>query len=90
MPAAAVSALLGGFLLRYAVVATPPALLAHANELLSEAVRVERRTDMGTPAGWFRISPEDGRPRGGGPGASDINRAGTIHERSKIPPSETP
>jgi formate-dependent nitrite reductase membrane component NrfD len=85
MSAAAVSALLGGFLLRYAIVMTPPAMLALADELLPTAARAERRTEMGTPGGWLRISPEDGRPRGGGPGASDINRAGSIHERSKIP-----
>jgi protein NrfD len=91
MPAAAISAVLGGFLLRYSVVATPPALLAHADELLpAAAARAEQATERGTPAGWLRISPEDGRPRGGGPGASDTNHAGTIHERSKIPPAATP
>lgn len=72
--------LFGGFLLRYAVVMTPPALLedraATAPEALPGAVR--------TPTGWFAVSPEDGRPRGAGPGASAVNRAPESQPRSKV------
>jgi formate-dependent nitrite reductase membrane component NrfD len=82
MPAAVISALLGGFLLRYAIVMTPPALLAHGTPT-SPAER-------GTPAAWIRISPEDGRPRDGGAGASALNRVGVRLEHSKIPPAANP
>jgi formate-dependent nitrite reductase membrane component NrfD len=82
MSGAVASALLGGFLLRYAIVITPPALLAHGT--------VPPAAEVGTPAAWFRISPEDDRPRGGGPGASALNRGGITLEHSKIPPAATP
>jgi formate-dependent nitrite reductase membrane component NrfD len=76
------SVLLGGFLLRYAVVITPPALLARGT--------VTPAAEIGTPAALLRISPEDGRPRGGGPGASALNRGDILLERSKIPQTKTP
>jgi len=42
--------------------------------------------DLGaSPASaWFRFSPEDQRPRGGGFGASPFNRVGPIHPSGKI------
>ena len=37
------------------------------------------------PPAWLAISPEDGRPRDGGPGASAFNRGDAYPPRSKIP-----
>ncbi len=65
--AAAGFALLGGFLLRYGIVNTPPELLAHGGK-------------------EWRFSPEDGRARGGGPGADPINRLGPVDPRTKMKP----
>jgi hypothetical protein len=87
MPAALLSALLGGFLLRYAIVTTPPVMLAHSRELLPRVVREAQAQNVGTPPALFRISPEDGRPRDGGPGASALNR-GNVVPRSRV--FETP
>jgi protein NrfD len=142
MPAAAGCALLGGFVLRYAIVMVAPSLLALGPEALPAtgqgplahtvagwvllavtlllavgmplllwkllkpgrgpvtatwaasavicavvlyfAFHVPPPPQAGTPLGWFAISPEDGRPRGGGVGASAVNRAGTIVPRSKV------
>jgi protein NrfD len=63
--AAAVLALLGGFLLRYGILTTPPDLLAHH------------------PPSTASFGPEDGRLRGGGPGADPGN-----HPDEGIPPSK--
>jgi protein NrfD len=63
---AAVLALLGGFLLRYGILTTPPDLLAHEPPLT---------------AGF---GPEDGRPRGGGPGADPGNHEGDVEPPSKV------
>jgi hypothetical protein len=71
--------LVGGFLLRYAVVMTPPALLEHRSAMESPGA-----AEPGTPAGWLAISPEDRRPRGGGPGASAGNRGSTLTPRSNV------
>jgi formate-dependent nitrite reductase membrane component NrfD len=138
---AAGSALLGGFLLRYAIVTIPPALLHFGTSLTREQLRqpliqtvpgwvflggmvvfailippfLDRRmllnfrdrlavwiisaavcltalaytfrgtsTEAGTPAAWLRISPEDGRQRDGGPGASGLNRPWSGHPRSRV------
>jgi formate-dependent nitrite reductase membrane component NrfD len=64
--AAAAFALVGGFLLRYGLLSTPP-------ELLREG-----------PTAVAGFGPEDGRPRGGGPGADAGNKAGSIEPRSKV------
>jgi formate-dependent nitrite reductase membrane component NrfD len=146
--AAAVLALVGGFILRYAIVMTPPDLLARgprtspetltlslwetaAGKVLLAVVlalavaaplvvhwRLRPGThetvlagvaavltvagvlfySLGSPANlsaaqsraWFRFSPEDARPRGGGGGASPFNRAGPAHPRSKIPETAGP
>ncbi len=75
--AASIFALLGGFLLRYALLTTPPELLAN---------RPTTPQVVGTPddAGWrFRLSPEDGR-RPGEPGADPGNRAGDVRPPSKV------
>ncbi|MCI0685127.1 MAG: polysulfide reductase NrfD [Gemmataceae bacterium] len=71
--------LAGGFLLRYAVVMTPPALLEHRR-----AITVEAAGESRTPAGWFVVSPEDSRPRDGGEGASALNRPPALEPRSKV------
>jgi len=67
--------LVGGLLLRYSVIMVSPALLEHA------AVTEQ---SLGTPTTWWAISPEDSRERGGGPGASILNRPDPIHPRSKV------
>ncbi len=70
----AACALAGGFLLRFGIVGVAPALLEQPDRLGSGAAS----------APWVQISPEEGRPRGGGPGASASNRPETIPLRSKI------
>jgi formate-dependent nitrite reductase membrane component NrfD len=67
--------LVGGLVLRYSVIMVSPALLDHA------AVTEQ---PLGTPTTWSAISPEDNRERGGGPGASILNRPDPIHPRSKV------
>ena len=77
LPAAAV--LLGGFLLRYGIVLAAPALVERQRENAAASVN-----QPGTPATWLSISPEDGRERGGGPGASALNRPDPLQPRSKV------
>ncbi len=77
--AAAACALVGGFILRYGILTTPP-------ELLARAARVAG-TDQpaGTPGPavpW--LSPEDGREPGGGSGADPGNRPAELLPRSKV------
>lgn len=81
-PAAGVAVLVGGFLLRYAVVMTPPEILAHKSVITA--------TPAAPPPAWLVISPEDGRKRGGGPGASSLNRTESIAPRTKIPEKAEP
>jgi formate-dependent nitrite reductase membrane component NrfD len=47
-------------------------------------------TGVGQPPALVRVSPEDGRERGGGVGASALNRPKTMHPRSKIPEMSRP
>jgi formate-dependent nitrite reductase membrane component NrfD len=81
---AAACSLLGGFVLRYAMLTTPPELLA-----LAPAVRVhyaiEESQGIGTPGPALlpRFSPEDERPRGG-PGADIGNKTADLEPRSKV------
>jgi hypothetical protein len=63
---AAMLVLLGGFVLRFGILTTPPALLEHPNIVA------------------IRFGPEDGRPRGGGPGADPGNSVGNVEPPSKI------
>jgi protein NrfD len=63
---AAVCALVGGFILRYGLLTTPPELL-HEGPALNAA-----------------FGPEEGRPRGGGPGADPGNYSGEVKPPSKI------
>jgi protein NrfD len=65
---AAIFALAGGFLLRYALLKTPPELLADA------------RSQAGIP----RFSPEEDRRRGAGTGADPNNRPPDLEPRSKV------
>lgn len=84
IPAAAVLSLLGGFLLRYTIVTTPSALLAQGPGNQPAAATV------GTPDdGLVRFSPEDARPRGGGPGGDPGNypaNVGEVQPRTKFRP----
>src|SRR5262249_47885915 len=84
--AAAVLALVGGFVLRYAIVLTPPELLATAPHLSPRSSLSEAQTPIGTAGsvGLHRFRPEEGRDRGGGPGADPGNRAGEVQPRSKL------
>jgi protein NrfD len=141
--AAAVCALGGGFLLRFGIVRTAPAILHHPDltpdkvdvplwqspagigfltatvvlAVLVPYVLAHRRQFSTALAGLvsllllfsvglyafspataaavfnpfseLRISPEIERPRGGGPGASDVNRPTKAFQRSKIPAENT-
>jgi hypothetical protein len=81
---AAVLSLIGGFVLRYAMLTTPPELLARSAELRAHYT-VAGRQGFGTPGPALlpRFSPEDGRPRGGGPGAGPGNETNR-QPRSKV------
>jgi hypothetical protein len=83
--AAALLSLLGGFVLRYAMLTTPPELLARAAEIRA-LYAVEGSQGIGTPGPVLLpgFSPEDGRPRGGGPGADPGNKTSYIQPRSKV------
>lgn len=77
---AASCALLGGFVLRYAVLATPPQLLQSGAAVASHSDTAE----IGTPSGLvFGLGPEDGR-QPGQPGADPGNRPGELEPRTKI------
>jgi len=66
---AAVCVLVGGFILRYGIITTPPALLARG------------------PTHVVQFSPEEGRARGGGPGADPGNHGdlSKLQPRTEIP-----
>jgi hypothetical protein len=82
--AAAVFSLVGGFVLRYATLTTPPELLARAPEFVPG--QMAGVTEIGTPGAALLpgFSPEDGRQPGGGPGGDAGNRAGDVRPRSKV------
>jgi formate-dependent nitrite reductase membrane component NrfD len=84
MVLAAVFSLLGGFVLRYAMLTAPSEILARGPEL-----RARYALDggaLGTPGPYLLpgFSPEDGRPRGGGPGADPGNKTPNLEPRSKV------
>jgi protein NrfD len=82
---AAIFSLLGGFVLRYATLTAPSELLARGPELRARYA-LDGRGPMGTPGpGQLPgFSPEDGRPRGGGPGADPGNKTANLEPRSKV------
>ena len=82
---AAVLSLVGGFVLRYAVLTSPSELLARGPEIHRRYV-VEGSEGIGTPGPVLLpgFSPEDGRPRGGGPGADPENKTANLEPRSKV------
>jgi formate-dependent nitrite reductase membrane component NrfD len=82
---AAVCSLLGGFVLRYAMLATPPELLALAPNIRTRYA-IEESRGIGTPGRMVLpgFSPEDGRTQGGGPGADPENRTTDLEPRSKV------
>jgi formate-dependent nitrite reductase membrane component NrfD len=76
--AATAIALVGGFVLRYAILMTPPELLKHPPESTAQKCETPAAPD------WLpRLSPEDGRGAGE-PGADPQNRVGTVRPRSKV------
>jgi protein NrfD len=79
---AAALVLLGGLVLRYAVITAPPEMLEHAQEILAQLPE----QPIGTPGRpWLPgFSPEDGRQPGGGPGADPGNRRPGMEPRSKV------
>lgn len=80
---AAVCVLVGGFVLRYGLLTTAPELLREGPALVHEQGAVDGRVRGGGP--HFRISPEDGRERGGGSGADPGNKIdGEVEPRSKL------
>jgi hypothetical protein len=84
--ATAFLALLGGFVLRYGILTTPPEILARASEIPARYTGREGSSTIGTPGtvliGGF--SPEDGRRPGGGPGADPGNKSAELEPRSKV------
>jgi formate-dependent nitrite reductase membrane component NrfD len=80
--AAAVLALVGGLVLRYGLIYTPPELLARAPKT---APRAAAPAVIGDPHAALipHFSPEDGRPPEN-PGADPNNRAGEVQPRSKV------
>jgi formate-dependent nitrite reductase membrane component NrfD len=79
---AAVLALVGGFMLRYAVVTAAPAILVRSS-IFAGTHPWERLAEGGTTL-VNGISPEDGRKPGGGPGADPGNRGTKLEPRSKV------
>lgn len=80
---AAFCVLAGGFVLRYGLLTTAPEVLRQEPALANEQGAVEGQVHGGGP--HFRISPEDGRERGGGGGADPVNRVnGEVEPHSKI------
>jgi formate-dependent nitrite reductase membrane component NrfD len=84
--AASVLALVGGFVLRYAILATPPELLAQAPDIAFRSSLSQAQAPVGTAGRVVlnNLSPEEGRARGGGPGADPGNKAGAMVPRSKV------
>jgi formate-dependent nitrite reductase membrane component NrfD len=80
---AALLALGGGLIMRYAILRTPPQILADGPELVSGLPQPPVGTPgSGTP--WpARVSPEDGR-QAGEAGADPMNRPGELQPRSKV------
>lgn len=74
IPAGALVALLGGFLLRYAIIHTSPELLALGPHRAPAAIEAEGKPLL--PG----FSPEDGRAPGGGPGADRGNYVGDVKQ----------
>ncbi len=74
--------LVGGLVLRYAIITTPAEILERAPEFLPQVAGAE----IGSPGkAWLPgFSPEDGRQRGGGPGADPDNKRPGMEPRSKI------
>lgn len=77
--AASVLVLVGGFLMRYALLMAPPELLSRGPAGLPEA-----GSGGGERTPLIHISPEDGRPRGGGRGADPGNDVPGFQPRSKV------
>jgi protein NrfD len=82
--AAAVLALVGGFIMRYALVTTPPELLQRGPALVAGASLEAGPLAGGGAAMLPRFSPEEGRPPGGGPGADPGNYVGEPSPRSRV------
>src|SRR5262249_48708944 len=81
-PVAAVLALVIGFVLRHGAVTAPAAVLAPRPDGGPPAAFAAGAKSQ--PPGLIRISPEDGRPPGGGPGADPLNRPAELRPRSKV------
>jgi formate-dependent nitrite reductase membrane component NrfD len=81
---AAAFALLGGFLLRYTLLTTPPELLARGPAAFPIYGAGEPGTAGRGPGILSRFSPEDGRMPGSGPGADPGNRPAHVLPRSKV------
>jgi formate-dependent nitrite reductase membrane component NrfD len=80
---AAAFALVGGFVLRYAILATPPELLARGPAVFS-GTGWAGQPSGGKSSVVAGFSPEDGRTPGGGPGADPGNRPADLQPRSKV------
>lgn len=81
--AAAVFALVGGFMLRYGIVRTAPQLLAETGKVDTRQVGTAEAGLRLVPFPLPGFSPEAGRVPGE-PGADPGNRAGEVRPRSKV------
>jgi len=77
-----VSALIGGFMLRYGIVNTAPELLAKSSPELVKMT--EPHPAVGGIAFPWRFGPEEGRVPGQSLGADPGNKVGPIEPRSKV------
>jgi formate-dependent nitrite reductase membrane component NrfD len=90
--AVSVLVLLGGFLLRFAIITTPPEILS-CGPTIAPAGEAARQDGIG----WNilgdkmpTLSLEAGRERGGGPGADPGNKRPDFQPKSKVFQSESP
>ncbi|HLJ97367.1 MAG TPA: NrfD/PsrC family molybdoenzyme membrane anchor subunit [Gemmataceae bacterium] len=82
---AAICSLAGGLVLRYALLTSPPEMLARGPQLRAQdAVLQNPRIGTPEPGLVSGFSPEDGRARGGGPGADPGNKTANLEPRSKV------
>jgi formate-dependent nitrite reductase membrane component NrfD len=82
----ALFALLGGFVLRYAILTTPPEVLAYATEIPAGSKGLGDGSRIGTDSSVLirGFSPEEGRTPGGGLGADPGNKPAELQPRSKV------
>lgn len=81
---AALFALVGGFLLRYGILRTPPEILRLPPDTVARLVDESQLAGHPATALLAKFSPEDQRSRGGGRGADPGNRPADLQPPSKV------